>query len=318
MISVIVPCFNSENTIERCLESIINQTYSNIEILVIDDGSSDDTGEIVKKYASRDKRIKYFYKINEGVSEARNLGLRESKGEYISFVDSDDCLKPDMYQKLVVILKNGFDIAISNVAPIKNEDSSDHSNVLDSSKLLVELVKDKGINGYLWNKLFKSEIIKKNQLFLNKEIHFTEDLLFCVEYVLKVTGKSLKINERLYEYNQSNFSITNEKYNEKRVSAINSLECILKHLRNNKERINDYETVYREYYNYYAQILISTVVNGQKSGLITTDIKDSILEKINEIDQKKIESNKIKFSLKLIKLNYSSFYLIWNLIKGTE
>lgn len=101
LISVIVPAYNIENYIENCLESIIRQTYKNLEIIVIDDGSTDNTGKIIDNFSNFDKRIKVIHKKNEGVSKARLLGVEESKGEYIGFVDGDDQIEKYMYEHLL-------------------------------------------------------------------------------------------------------------------------------------------------------------------------------------------------------------------------
>ena len=104
LISVIVPVYNIEMYLERCVRSIMNQTYKNIEILLVDDGSSDGSGEICERLAEEDKRIRVFHKENGGSSSARNLGIREAKGEYLGFIDSDDYIEPDMYELLAAAI----------------------------------------------------------------------------------------------------------------------------------------------------------------------------------------------------------------------
>ena len=101
MISVIVPVYNVEPYLRKCLDSIVNQTYRDFEILIIDDGSTDGSGRICDEYAEKDSRIKVFHTENRGLSCARNLGLAEAKGEWIGFVDSDDWIEPDMYEVLI-------------------------------------------------------------------------------------------------------------------------------------------------------------------------------------------------------------------------
>ena len=102
LISVIVPVYNREMYLERCVRSIMNQTYQNLEILLVDDGSTDGSGEICERLAKEDKRIRVFHKENGGSSSARNLGIREAKGEYLGFIDSDDYIELDMYELLSV------------------------------------------------------------------------------------------------------------------------------------------------------------------------------------------------------------------------
>ena len=106
MISVIVPIYNVEQYLEQCLDSIISQTYSQLEIILVDDGSTDSSGQICDKYARKDERIVVIHKTNGGLSDARNAGISVATGEYISFIDSDDYIATDMYNKMIKIFKN--------------------------------------------------------------------------------------------------------------------------------------------------------------------------------------------------------------------
>ena len=111
LVSVIVPVYKVEFYLSECIESILKQTYQNLEIILVDDGSPDDCGSICDKYAQQDKRIKVFHKNNEGLSEARNYGIERATGDYLSFVDSDDWIEPDMFETLVsVVVVNDSDI----------------------------------------------------------------------------------------------------------------------------------------------------------------------------------------------------------------
>ena len=106
LISIIVPIYNVEKYIHKCIESIINQTYKNLEIILVDDGSPDNCGNICEEYAKNDSRIKVIHKENNGLSSARNAGLEICKGDYIGFVDSDDYIELNMYEVLINALKN--------------------------------------------------------------------------------------------------------------------------------------------------------------------------------------------------------------------
>ena len=105
LVSVIIPAYNIEDYIGRCLDSIISQTYKNLEIIVVDDGSKDHTGEILDNYAKKDRRIKVIHKENGGVSSARNKGIEVAEGDYIGFIDGDDLIEPGMYKTLVDLLE---------------------------------------------------------------------------------------------------------------------------------------------------------------------------------------------------------------------
>ena len=115
LVSVIVPVYNTENYIGRCINSILQQSYSFFELLLIDDGSSDDSGLIVEEYAKKDSRIHVFHQVNAGVSAARNLGIKEAHGEYVTFIDSDDYINKDCLLNLVV---PDYDLVIGSSARI--------------------------------------------------------------------------------------------------------------------------------------------------------------------------------------------------------
>ena len=114
MVSIIIPCYNAEKTIKRCLESVISQTYKNIEIVIINDGSIDKTDSIIKKYIN-DNRIKYYNRSNHGIGKTRNFGIKEATGEYITFLDSDDYLPNDAIDNLYKLAqKNKLDLVVSD------------------------------------------------------------------------------------------------------------------------------------------------------------------------------------------------------------
>ena len=112
VISVIIPVYKAEEYLERCVDSVLAQTYSNLEIILVDDGSPDNSGQICDRYAEKDSRVKVIHKKNGGVSSARNAGLDVATGEFVAFVDSDDFIAPDMYEKLMVSLSSGSDLSM--------------------------------------------------------------------------------------------------------------------------------------------------------------------------------------------------------------
>ena len=120
MISIIVPVYNAENWLKKCVDSIINQTYKDIEILLINDGSKDRSIDILKEYEKKDSRIRVFDKQNEGVSKTRNLGIKEAKGEFIQFVDCDDYIEENMCETMLHLISNS-DMAICGMRIKKNQ-----------------------------------------------------------------------------------------------------------------------------------------------------------------------------------------------------
>jgi len=206
-VSVIVPVYNCENYISACIESILNQTYSKIEIIIVNDGSIDKSEQIIMKYIEKDNRIIYLYQENIGPSEARNRGILTSTGDYLVFIDSDDTVDK---QYIELLLKETIRLDADLVCcgykdyskyGIKNHtDFNIDENV--SLHIFMEMV-CKGTGGVLWGKIFKSEIIVKNNLKMDKSIFMSEDLVFVLQYVSHCT-EFAAIEEYLYNYNRLN------------------------------------------------------------------------------------------------------------------
>ena len=199
-ISVIVPVYNVENYIERCIESILSQTYTDFELLLINDGSSDKSGSICDAYVNKDERIRVFHKKNEGVSIARNLGIKRSLGEWICFVDSDDLIMEDYCSHLLSIIGDA-DFAVAG-----REKYID--NVYDKSKTPSQVITVSGMEALkfqmlgkyntrpAWGKLYKRNIVE--------DVSFVEDCIFEeVRYSAETFLKAEKVifaNKDLYSY----------------------------------------------------------------------------------------------------------------------
>ena len=188
-ISVIVPVYNVEQYLERCVDSIINQTYKNLEIILVNDGSTDNSGQLCDELAKKDDRIKVIHKENGGVSETRNLGIRESNGNYITFIDSDDVVSVKMIEELYSnLLENGADISIGNVIHNDNinnvifDDSNNDILSWNNEEALKEFLKAKITSFYPVAKLFKKNII--SNLEFNVDYKLAEDAMFITEILL--------------------------------------------------------------------------------------------------------------------------------------
>lgn len=181
-LSVIIPVYNCQEFLERCLESVTNQTYHDLEIILVDDGSTDASGEICDSYAKRDKRISVFHQMNQGVSAARNFGLSKITGEVVSFIDSDDTLDLDMYEFLINILNSyNADIAHCGYRHIVGEETrlihdTKEIFVQSSEQALECLIGGKMFGGGLWNKIYRVELIQ--DIRFNEAIKITEDILY--------------------------------------------------------------------------------------------------------------------------------------------
>jgi glycosyltransferase involved in cell wall biosynthesis len=193
IISVIVPVYNTEKYLSQCIESILTQSFIDFELLLIDDGSSDRSGEICDEYAKKDGRIKVFHQVNSGVSAARNLGLRNAMGKYAVFVDSDDYVKKEYLESLYAYTlgNSQVDLVIQSVEKVDINGTVKFSplpeHVLhkkDSYKILTEYAVLYA--GYPFGKLFLCSIIKRYNIFFISDIFILEDLFFLLDYTLHV------------------------------------------------------------------------------------------------------------------------------------
>ena len=216
-ISIIIPVYNVEPYIRKCLDSVINQTYTNIEILLINDGSPDNCGSISDEYAAKDSRIRVFHKENGGLSSALNVGLANFTGDYLGFVDSDDWVEPDMYQELYNRVE-GVDIAVCSYFKethlkseiIQNVKQITEHPISTESMLLYPLMRDYyvGFCGYVWNKLYNADIIRKCGLSFDEQIKYAMDVLFFETLVTKQKCTGAYIDKPLYHYLQRHEAIT--------------------------------------------------------------------------------------------------------------
>ena len=204
-ISVIVPVYNVEQYLERCVASIINQTYKNLEIILVNDGSTDNSGQLCDELAKKDDRIRVIHKKNGGVSETRNLGSRESNGKYITFIDSDDVVSVNMIEELYTnLLGNGADISIGNVIHNYNinnvvfDDSNNDILSWNNEEALKEFLKAKITSFYPVAKLFKKNIIL--DLEFNVDFKLAEDAMFITEILLEKDVKVVYSFKDVYAY----------------------------------------------------------------------------------------------------------------------
>ena len=261
--SVVVPIYNAEKTLDRCLSSIVTQTYKNLEIILINDGSTDKSLEICKNWQEKDKRIRIICKDNGGVSSARNMGLISSLGEYISFVDSDDTIEKNMIEVLVSnMLKYNADLSIVNYKKIiKGKEYFD--NASNDKKIIVYNKKEKFYidlsiyKGFLWNKLFRKEKIEN--LALDENVHFCEDEMFLIDYVEKtniyVYDERILYNYYIYENSGSSWTT----WNEKKVTVLDARKKLIK-------KLSKYDvTVTKRYYMEYFLVL-NEIYHRYKNG----------------------------------------------------
>ena len=281
LVSVIIPIYNVEQYLKRCVDSVINQTYKNIEIILVDDGSPDNCNKICDEYAKADKRIKVIHKTNGGLSSARNEGLNIAEGEYICFIDSDDWVSESFVEFLINnIIKENADIITCETLDVKNERDIEENKkgeyleikTYDKDYVIENMYSEKlQLKPAVQNKMYKSYIFD-NLRFKEGMIHEDEEIL------IKILLKSNKItitNKKLYYYFLSTDSIMRRKFNINRLNILDALEERIDILTNTKYKNALNQTINR----YYEQL------NEMYFLLKTSDIKEKE-HFLNQVKQK--------------------------------
>ena len=233
-ISVIIPVFNVEKYLNNCINSIVNQTYKNLEIILVDDGSTDSSGELCDNWALKDNRIIVIHQKNSGVSVARNVGLKASTGNFISFIDSDDEIECDMYSFLIdLILTYNSDIShcgykrLNERGEVIKECSGTHKIMIHTYiKAISNMIEGKYFSGSLWNKLYKKKTI--GNCFFEKRLKNNEDILFNV-MVFQRAHKIVFGDETKYcYYERKSSACNNMNYDIKINNGILATEIMIK------------------------------------------------------------------------------------------
>ena len=298
-ISVIVPIYNVQQYLRRCIDSIINQTYENLEIILVDDGSLDNCGQICDDYAKKDTRIKVIHKKNGGLSDARNAGLEICTGDFIAFVDSDDWISYDMYEILLNSLyKYDADIAECKFYLVNNNkcipklnNRNVEVNIYNTIESLKSLILLDDLNTIVWNKLYKKSVLENIQFEVGR---INEDDFFTY-LVFSQANKIVSLYKQLYYYVQNDTSIMGQRYSLKRLDELEAKFRRLKYIKRNYkslEKISKLDLLFSCLYSYQKLILnknIQDLVKGRKiikkyiseskftySELLTLDLKSKI------------------------------------------
>lgn len=229
-ISIIIPIYNVAKWLPRCLSSVINQSYKNYEVILVNDGSTDKSEDICKRYLEKDNRFRYFKKKNGGLSDARNYGLKFVNGKYVVFIDSDDFVEKDYLKKLyqrIKIDKSELAICEYNIVENKKNNSVQKFNFpsnlknIDGRKLLTYIYQPDSVTEIVaWNRMYKRELFDK--LSFQKGKYF-EDEFLLVPLMWNIKKISL-IREPLYDYVQRKGSITNTSYSDKKIKNIDEFK----------------------------------------------------------------------------------------------
>lgn len=298
-VSILIPCYNVEKYLPHCLDSIVNQSYNNLQIVLINDGSKDNTWQIMQEYARKDNRIEIYNQENQGVANTRNNLLDKVKGDYVLFIDSDDWCELDMVDFLVnKALTKQSDIVTCSM--VKNDETVNkneyNEEIWEQPKAILEFLRHFQFNGSLWNKLVKTSILHNSSF--RKDIGYGEDALFCWEF-LQSAKSIVMTNRQLYHYRMNNASISHQPFNIQKYSAYN----VWTHISN--------DTLKR--WPQFSQIALGHFAVSMT--ILLRDAAHSSYKRNNEI--KNMQEIVKKYSLFIRKYNLASWRIwVYSLIAG--
>lgn len=232
IVSVIIPVYNAEASLERCVNSILVQSLNRIEVILVNDGSTDKSSNICDSYAHKDKRVRVIHTSNKGVSAARNKGLSQAKGEYVIFVDSDDYIEKQMLERLVTIAEREcIDVVISGYNYIQFNGDIRVRRINLPAEIIIrkeemrKLIFRKANQSFLWfvwNKLYKRSMLLNNNIKFNEELFIGEDSPFNMRAFL-CAERVYYLDDTLYNYVQTYGSLTQTKYKEDLLEKLENL-----------------------------------------------------------------------------------------------
>lgn len=300
VISIIIPVYNVAPYLERCLDSIVNQVYKKTEIIIIDDGSTDESPKICDKYALKDNRIKVIHKKNGGLSDARNVGLSIATGDMVAFVDSDDWVSlnylQEMYRQMIANKADIIECGFVRTAKKVDEDYESLNNRIKTYNVvdaMQALITDNELHQVVWNKLYRKEVIGDTFFELGK---YNEDEFWTYQIFARST-KIVKIDACLYYYFQNSTSIMGQKYNLKRLDAIEG-KVYRQNLINN---------IFPELSNIAATNLMDSIIYAGQMSLKYLDKKSMEIayDKLTDYIRQNIKANNYSFMGSIV-------HRIWN------
>lgn len=256
-VSIIVPVYNTEKYLHRCVDSILNQEFNDFELLLMDDGSTDSSGAICDEYAKKDSRIRVFHKENTGVSDTRNLALDNARGIYLQFLDSDDWITPDATRLFVrTAQENNCDLVISDFYRVVGERLSRKGDIEDDRVMNLEQFASHMMEnpadfyyGVLWNKLYRRDIVETWHLRMASDISWCEDFMFNLEYI-RHAGRFCALQAPLYYYVKTKGSLISQSTNFSNVIKMKLMvfeyyDNFYKHILNEEDYEKNRLSVYR-------------------------------------------------------------------------
>ena len=313
LVSVIVPIYNVENYIDKCVESICNQSYENIEVILVDDGSPDQCPTICDEWGRRDSRVRVVHKKNGGLSSARNAGIALAKGSYLAFIDGDDFVSKDYIETLIYACEeNNVKVSACGYVEYYSENKQiircgESTYAISGEEAIKDIFTMKNdIHVVAWNKLYAKELFEENDiLYPVGKIH--EDVFTTYKFFANV-DKVIYVNKPCYYYVQREGSIINQSFNPKRLQLLDAIEDI-------RPFVNEHSPIYDTEFAFYTFLNYLTVINS----MADSDYKDRKMYKkivsmidtvVPQIRQTKYLSKKYILTLLFLKSGMTGFYMI--------
>ena len=319
MVSVIIPNYNEAKFISKCLDSVLNQTYKDIEIIIIDDGSDDGSIDIIKYYVEKNENIQAFYNHRQNAAIARNLGIKNAKGKYLFFLDADDYVYPESIEKMVKAAEeNDVDFVLGNMKEMDEEDNvTKELNLFTESKIAGDYRQFLGLIPAPSNKLYFSRVIKENELCFGN-VRIGQDLNFFLKY-LCCCNKVYTLNNYIYAWRDVRTSMSRG-VNFKIFDIVESFKDV-KLFYQTKDMSSDYDKYVRmiEYHNYYRQMDKQMNFSTRKTRKLVVDYFTYHISSLGDVSNcsnynqfsSAVKKCRMKMRLKFIYISklYKSFYM---------
>ena len=322
LVSILIAVYNTEPYLRKCLDSVLTQTYNNIEIIIVDDGSTDNSLAICKEYEKKDSRVKVIHQENGGLAVARNTGIINSIGQYLCYLDSDDYIEPDYVEILLrEMVAEDADVVVcgyyKEISTTKNVTMVyECEGLIERKKAFIAMYTDNGFGAYSWNKMFKADLIKKEKIFFDPELRMTQDLLWATMYFAKM-DKCVYVGRPLYHYlfNESsacrNIKKTG-KFNEKFLTSLLAHEKTKELLAQEDKEIKKAFT--GRYVNTYMRLILNLYYAGYPNKELLEKAHEKIKRNIGVYLAIPAYSLKQRMGAILAAINPKLFALVYNYI----
>lgn len=306
LISIVIPVYKVEKFLDRCVESVVNQTYMNLEIFLIDDGSPDNCPKMCDEWAEKDSRIKVIHLENAGVANARNTALKQASGDYIGFVDGDDYVEPDMYQQLVELaLKYDADITFCSYQINDESRGNAVCTEIPKAEALKNVLLGEYEYGVLWNKLFKSSVVKGLEM---PPLKCSQDLPYNY-FAIKNADKFAKTELKLYHYYQNEASTMHSSFSRSKYDAVKARKILIADAPSEFKSYAIYDLVL----SLYVFLNLSLMTNQCNDML--SDVRKEILFYKKDIMKSDLFSKKEKLKTLILSSGVSIYKIVLKIMK---